>query len=128
MEEKLGRWEHFFICMTVSVNPFLLKDKTSLMEGLKEKDLKEIRNFLQPFSKIFDQLEFKDTSTIQLVLPSYYFLCQGFDEQPNDSLIVSTFKQEFSKSLADKFYKNCISATYLDPTLREFICITKKRS
>ena len=104
----------------------LLKDKASLMEGLKEKDLKEILNFLQPFSKIFDQLECNDTSTIQLVLPSYYFLCQGFDELPNDSLIVSPFKQEFSKSLADKFYKNCISAThlvatYLDPNVRESI-------
>ena len=80
---------------------------------------------------MYKRQEFKDTLTIQLVLLSYYFLCQGFDEQPNDSLIVSTFKQEFSKSLAEKFYKNCISAThllatYLDPTLREFICITKK--
>jgi hypothetical protein len=90
--------------------------------------LHEAVSFLSIFSSLFDVLEYANIPTLQNALPVYYTLYEKWQPDQSDSEILSLMKKQFLTALTDKFWSSLsmfhFVATYLDPTLKEFIFVT----
>lgn len=105
--------------------------KEGLLSDTDHELLKAVYEVLQVAEPTFDVLEFSSIPTISYVVPSYYLLRTKWSENTADRPEVRKLKKELVEALDAKLWSSIVqlhfAATYLDPTLKEFMfCPVKK--
>ena len=101
------------------------RDRALLIASVNRNLNSEILQFMQPFSKLFEILEFNSKPTINFAVFTYYKTAELAKRCPTDNPIIATLKKEFLMVLNQLFFETSLKAhhwlgTFLDPHFKRF--------
>ena len=101
------------------------RDRALLIASVNRHLNSEILKFMQPFSKLFEILQFDSKPTINFAVLTYYKAAELAKKCPIDNLVIATLKKEFLMVLNKSFFETSLKAhhwlgTFLDPYFKRF--------
>ena len=80
------------------------RDRAMLIGSVNRKLNAEILNFMEPFRKLFETLQYNTKPTINFAVLTYYKAMVLSQRSTNDSPVISTLKDEFRSLMDEKYY------------------------
>ena len=95
------------------------RDRAMLIAWVNRQLNAEILNYMEPFRKLFETLQYNTKPTINFAVLTYYKAMVLSQRSTNDSPVISTLKDEFRSLMDEKYYGSLKAhhwlATFLHP-------------
>ena len=86
------------------------RDRAVLIASVNQNLNSEIIQFMQPFSKLFEILQFNSKPTINFAVLTYYKTAELAKRCPTDNPVIATLKKEFLMVLNKSFFETSLKA------------------